>query len=526
MASVAAQDLLWQVPSPPSTVERDEMAPFVDYDQDGYRDFLEIVYPNGFTNPTLTIWITSGRDGALLWSQTNAVRRVGYAGDVDGDGHPVLMMVRECCQGPFVRVLRIYSLHTGQPIWENTGPQNFDYGAAILGNLDVNGDGRSDIVCTTLSVHDSTVFVYDSSGALLYSRPYLPTHFAISLAALGDLDNDGGDDFVVGTNDPTNKGELFVISGRTGSVIRTSFGLQPGDRTSEHASNFGDLDGDGYEDYGAFPYWSASRDMAVTYSGRTGALLRSWNVYANSVVTGEDVDQDGVPDLVHGADYPVAGTFPQMYGSTRAHSGRDGAELWRVDNFVPPFGSGSNGSSQWMEHSASLGLQPGNPYPVIAWLDPQWAVIGTHSGRVRAYRGNLRGQSPVTGTPCSTLPQAPLIGARQTPAGSRITVARAPAGALAWLDLALPHQTAYAGYQLPLDLTAFGLPGCSLYVPPGITVLRFTGTAGIDRGYAAVDLPIQLTAAAAGVDIVAQWLVFDPVTLDHAATAMHALRAQ
>ncbi|MCA8976156.1 MAG: VCBS repeat-containing protein [Planctomycetes bacterium] len=526
IGNLPAQDLLWQIPSPPSTVERLWMTGFVDFDRDGYRDFLEIVYPNGFTNQILHAWITSGRDGSLLWSQQDsALVRLADGGDIDGDGHRDLLMVRDCCQGPYVRVLRAYSLHTGQPIWENIGPQNYNYGRRVIGGLDVNGDGRSDAICTTLSVHDSTVFVYDSSGALLYSRAFLPTHYAISIAALGDLDDDGGDDFVVGTNDPTDKGELFVFSGRTGNIIRTSFGLQAGDRTSEHASSFGDLDADGYDDYGAFPYWSASRAMAVTYSGRTGQLLRTWPVYANSVVTGEDVDQDGVPDLVHGADWPVAGTFPQVYGSTRANSGRDGAELWRVDNFYGGL-TQNNGTYGWMEHSACLGVQPGNPYPVIAWLDLDWFMSNTHGGRVRAYRTNFAGQSPVTGTACSTLPEQPLIGARQSAFGSRLTVAHAPPHALAWLNLALRGANTYAGHQLPLDLTPLGLPGCSLFVPPGITYTRLTGSNGINRGYTAVALPFHLTAATTGIDLGAQWLVFDPVTFDHAATAMHALRAQ
>ena len=56
--------------------------------------------------------------------------------------------------------------------------------------------------------------------------------------------------------------------------------------------------------------------------------------------------------------------------------------------------------------------------------------------------------------------------------------------------------------------------------------LRLLGTTGIDRGYAAVDLPFQLTTSALGISLVAQWLTFDPATLHYGATARHELRAQ
>lgn len=517
-----AQQLLWQIPSPPSSTQRIEMYPYTDHDGDGYRDLLEAVLLNSSTTPTQAIQVVSGRDGSVLWSRTDPVGRLRYAGDMNGDGRPELLVL----QPTFGRIgyvsVSVYSTSANAVLWEASGLESHGFGSAFLGNLDLDADGRPDVVVITSSFTHSWVYAYANSGRPLFSFSLLPTKIAISLGSLGDVNGDGGDDFVIGATDPSDRGALVVVSGRTGAVIRESYGLLPGDRTAEHASNLGDLDGDGVNDYGAFPYWSAFRAMAVAYSGATGALLQSWPIYGNSVVTGEDVDLDGVPDVVYGADYIVS---PNVYGSTRALSGRDGTELWRVDNFRAPPGSGtSNGSSAWMESSASLGVQPGSPYPVIGWLDVQWFAAGTGTGRIRAYRGALDGQGPVTGTPCSNRGAPPQIGARNTTTGARVTVAKAPAGALAWLSLSFPNQTSYGGHPLPLDLSPFGLPGCTMYVAPIALHLRVTGTTGIDRGYAAVDFPFRLTAAATGIDAVAQWLVLDPVTLDYAATAMHRLR--
>jgi hypothetical protein len=160
-------------------------------------------------------------------------------------------------------------------------------------------------------------------------------------------------------------------------------------------------------------------------------------------------------------------------------------------------------------------------------MDLDWFVPGTYMGRVRAYNTARAGQGPITGLPCSSIKQyAPQIGAREATTGARITIAKAPPGALGLLCLALLPQTSYAGLPLPISLAPLGLPGCKLHVGPDAHYLRLLGTTGIDRGYAAADLPFHLTASALGTSIAAQWLVFDPVSLDYGATAKHELLVQ
>ena len=80
---------------------------------------------------------------------------------------------------------------------------------------------------------------------------------------------------------------------------------------------------------------------------------------------------------------------------------------------------------------------------------------------------------------------------------------------------------------MPLELAPLGLPGCLLHVVPQVAFWRITGSGpGHDRGYAFVDLPFALSATAAGIDVFAQWLVLDPVSLEFAATELHVLRGQ
>ncbi|HZN37423.1 MAG TPA: hypothetical protein VFD82_01395 [Planctomycetota bacterium] len=496
------------------------MMPFVDYDRDGYRDFLRVIMvgPVGYA----TLQITSGFDGSTLWTRDDGYYHdpvACYAGDMDGDGEPEIAVLYSFSSAG--RRIDILSVKSNRVLWQVTGSSSGQFGAVMLGDLDVTGDGRPDFVTITKHTSMSDIFVYDTDGALRYIVPCLSQGLiAISLCKMGDMNSDGCDDFLVGCNDTSGRGVQMLLSGQSGALIRQGFGLLPGDKTSEHVSNLGDIDGDGVNDWAAFAYWSASREIAVAYSGQTGAVIRSWVDYANSVVTGEDFDQDGVGDIVTGADWYLS---LNVRGRTICTSGRDGTELWHLDNFQST--TGHNGTSGWMETSASLGVQPGSPYPVVAWMDINWWTTGTYHGRIRAYDMARAGQGPVTGVACSSSGQPPLIGARQTTTGARVTIAKAPPGAVAFLNLALANQTSYGGLPLPINLTPFGLTGCELHVGPLASEWRILGTTGIDRGYAAVDFPFQLVPTL-GTSIVAQWLVFDPATLAYAATAKHELRGQ
>lgn len=530
LQGLPAQDLRWQIPQGPSGDILHQVMPFVDFDGDGYRDLL-LHRERNYAQPnwTYAIEVLSGRDASLLWETTSGgIIRARDAGDIDGDGQHDIALVKYCCAGPLTRVLEMWSTATNQVIWQNTGPFSGDYGRDLLGDLDVDGDGLTDFVTITSDPTDSRVFVYDNSGATRYVLNLVTYGMVISVGKMGDMNGDGGDDFLVGINDGW-RGVVLLVSGMTGAILRTSYGLQPGDKTCDFASNIGDIDADGVDDYAAFPWLTAQRAIVVAWSGQTGLVIRTWDEFANSVIVGEDFDLDGVPDMAIGADWQIA---PNVYGSTRVYSGRDGLELWRINNApFTPYGQGSSGFYGWMEYSASLGVQPGDAYPTIAWIDIDWWQAGSYPGRVRAYRTNYAEQGPIVGTPCSNYGTLPLIGARKFQATpitqrARITVARGPAGGGAWLNFGFANQTSYGGVPLPIDLAAYGLPGCNLYVGPITSAFTVLGATGIDSGYGHFDMVQRLTSATTGVSIVAQWLLFDPVTLSYGGTARHQLKVQ
>jgi len=520
------QQVLWQVPSGPSTEQYLYMARFCDFNGDGVIDYVQRVIDSPSTNGISIVRVISGIDGSPLWQiALSSPTQVRYAGDVDGDGRPDVLVLFNYGG---LRAIEVWSTATNGRLWQVWAPpgvSSYQYGEVLLGNVDLNGDGRPDVVAGTIHVNHSTVYAYDHAGKPLYTIPCLALgRVASSICNMGDVNGDSCEDFLLGCSENTGRGVLVLTSGRDGSDLRLSYGFTAGDYVTDHVTNLGDIDGDGKNDYIGFPAWFTSTGQVIAFSGATGNVIRSWLDFAESVVGGADfdVDLDGVPDLlVNNDDFVVW----NVYGKSRAISGRDGTLLWQVvnDPYVP--GSGiSPGSSGWARYAASLGTQPGHHYPSVAWMEMEWTTSVNNWGRVRAFHTVRTAQGPVTGQGCASHGVVPWIGARQTAAGARVTIAKAQPGAFAFLNLARLPQTSYAGLPLPIDLGPFGLFGCHLLVGPEAAYLRQLGTAGLDRGYAQVDLPFQLSTSTLGTPLAAQWLVLDPPTLGYAATARHDLR--
>jgi hypothetical protein len=166
--ALPAQQLLWQVPIPPqapaiSTVQYLAMGPFPDFNSDGYRDYLQLVLPNSFSGSNQqALQIASGADGSILWSTPQfVVSRFVHAGDLDGDGHPEIAILKH--NG--ARWVEIHSTSTSTVLWQKIGTSSSDFGRAMLGDIDVDGDGRSDFLIATSSNSISDVHVYDSTGS-------------------------------------------------------------------------------------------------------------------------------------------------------------------------------------------------------------------------------------------------------------------------------------------------------------------------------------------------------------------------
>jgi hypothetical protein len=524
-----AQRPLWEVPGAvQSNKQWANLSEFRDFDGDGTRDMLVRYIDRRPGNYFSSIEILSGRTGGVLWGLLlPSVIDVRDAGDTNGDGHSEVLLL----YGGQIRRVQLWSTRTSTMLWStfsDPGANSFMWGDVLSADIDLNGDGRRDFLIGTINANHSTLYAYDHTGTQLWSIDYRAQgRYLFSASRYGDFNGDGIDDFLLGLQgDAQGRGIVAICSGLDGSYLRESLGVQPTNYLCDHVRNVGDIDGDGVHDYAGFPAWFTFTGDCAIFSGADGSVLRTWIDYAESVVGGPDfdLDRDGVPDLLICNEQYIG---PSTYGRARAISGRDGAELWNVDAvpYVP--GGGVPGAYGWGRYSVPLGTLPGHAYPSVAWMEMGYYLNGNWPGRVRAFGGEHINQSRVRGEPCASTGGPPLIGVRKTTTGARVTLAKAPSSAFAVLAMSTQLSPTFGPYLMPLELAPLGLPGCLLHVVPQVAFWRITGSGpGHDRGYAFVDLPFALSATAAGIDVFAQWLVLDPVSLEFAATELHVLRGQ
>lgn len=218
---------------------------------------------------------------------------------------------------------------------------------------DVNGDGLDDVAIGYYS--EQTVFVVfgaeDFTGLTLDSlgdRGFevrgtgsVNGNVGFSLAPVGDLDDDGLDDFgvaevVADTQGRTNNGRVWVLRGRDditdvdlgapadGQVLLTVEGALSEERLGSIAS-VGDVDGDGTDDFllGSYTSTPWGNGVAVpgaayvVFGGATGTVdladlgeagftirgpIRQRDRLGISVAGLGDLDGDGKADLLVGAD--------------------------------------------------------------------------------------------------------------------------------------------------------------------------------------------------------------------------------
>ena len=118
-----------------------------------------------------------------------------------------------------------------------------------------------------------------------------------SLAAMGDLDADGWPDFAMGSievvRDPDALGEVLLVSGKSGKVIR-SIRHAEAFRFGTQLFNCGDVDQDGLNDVVA-----TGGSILSIHSSSSGRILRfERDPTGPDMVTAGYIDGDATPDLV------------------------------------------------------------------------------------------------------------------------------------------------------------------------------------------------------------------------------------
>ena len=289
-------------------------------------------------NPT-NVTVFSGLDGTVLHSVSGDGNHVGGGNDVNGDGYDDFSFTTT--ENP--STMRVLSGIDGSTLIARSARGEFHMRrCAVVGDL--NADGLADVVTANVWWFE----IPANPSHIMVFHGYYERYTEISTSAssreigenvhkLGDVDNDGTNDFLITSNygaDNTmyDGGGVFVFSGADFSLLLSRQGTERNQHLgvpSDAAGSAGDVNDDGHDDIiiGAYrfdPLNNIGRVWVV--SGADGSDL--W-VYTGSA-PGEAIGRavTGIGD-VNGDDH---GDFAySAVGGVSVRSGIDGTEL----HFVP-----------------------------------------------------------------------------------------------------------------------------------------------------------------------------------------------
>ncbi len=170
-------------------------------------------------------------------------------GDVNGDGHPDLIVANQCQSGSYCNGVISVLMGNGDSTFESAvtyGSGGYETNTIVLG--DVNGDGSKDIVAanwcessTNCTNGTATVLLGNGDGTFHAALSY-PGGYQAYAYATGDVNGDGSIDLIVANG---TRG-VSVLLGKGDGTFRAPVTYAAGYEATSIA--LGDLNEDGYMD--------------------------------------------------------------------------------------------------------------------------------------------------------------------------------------------------------------------------------------------------------------------------------------
>ncbi len=403
-----------------------------DVDGDGLGDVLVGAHresPGGSPNHAGRAYLFSGDDGSLLHTLTSPNEEGGGcfgwsisgAGDVTGDGLADVI-VGAYGEDPGSSPdgsgrAYLFDGQTGALVRALASPNEQAagyFGWSMSGLGDVDGDGHDDVVVGAPwedlgpgYANAGRAYVFSGSSGALLGTLTSPSaqdsgYFAWCVSGIGDVDDDGSGDVIVGAHKetpagiPYQAGRVHLFSGATGELIRTfaSPNEEQGGWFGFWVSETGDLDGDSRPDlvvgaYNEDPGGSPTNaGRAYAFSGFSGGLVHTLaspneaegGFFGYAVSEAGDIDCDGCADILVGAPAESSAGSPEQEGRAYVFSGESGAVITELgspsEEYKGYFGCSVSGIAGWsgeITREVVIGA---------CWEDP--GAAPTNAGR--AYR--------------------------------------------------------------------------------------------------------------------------------------------
>jgi Putative Ig domain/FG-GAP repeat len=310
-----------------------------------------------------------------------------------------------------------------------------EFGQSVSPAGDVNGDTYDDLLVgapwwSGQADYEGRAYLFLGSATGLQADPITmdPTdlggaYFGGSVAAAGDVNNDGYDDVIVGapnTGDPSEVveqpggGRAYLYLGSASGPQSSYTTLEPtsqvGAEFGSSVASAGDVNNDGYDDVViGTPYWTgqaASEGRSYLYLGSASGLQASPVTFdptdqaeakfGSSVASAGDVNNDGYDEVIVGAPEWDG----ESAGDGRAYLYLGSASGLQVGPVLDPvyefWGGAEFGSAV-----ASAGDTDGDSYDDVVVGAPLWTGENWAEGAIYLYRGSATGLqlSPATFDP-------------------------------------------------------------------------------------------------------------------------------
>ncbi|HCJ52937.1 MAG TPA: hypothetical protein DHV25_04440 [Candidatus Kerfeldbacteria bacterium] len=257
-----------------------------------------IATPASQGGPQIILSDENGNMLANFFAYSTALR-IGMetvTADVDGDGTKEIITAPGSGAAPQVRVFD-KSGHVLSQFF--AFPSHLRNGVHVTA-ADVNGDGKDEIVVSSMAGAGPQVRVFDGDGNVLTQAFVYNTAFQGGvMVTTGDVDGDGDADIV--TVPESNGGpEVVVMDGKTGDIL-TRFNAYASNLRGGYHVTTGDVNGDGKTDIVVVPQAGHGPQVSVFDSNGT-SILRFFafaSTFRGGVnVSVGDVDNDGSNDIV------------------------------------------------------------------------------------------------------------------------------------------------------------------------------------------------------------------------------------
>lgn len=315
--------------------------------------------------------VFSGATGAVLFSFNGDSQgdwfgfSVGSPGDVNADGRADLLIgaPRDDANGSDSGTAFVLSGMNGSVLFTFHGDQAGDnFGHAVAGVGDFDADGRPDFavgapLATVSGSRRGRVRVYSGLDASIldsFVGSDSDGQFGAAIAGSGDVDGDGLPDILIGAPFEESGGEqtgrAHVYSGSTSNQLFAFNGADKDEQFGRSVAGARDVNGDGRADLMVGAPLSkaggADSGQVQVFSGANGNVLltligQSGGHFGHSVAGPGDVDGNGTPDLIIGADEDD--TNGPNAGAVWGFSGATGALLFGIIGQSGYFGSAVDG---------------------------------------------------------------------------------------------------------------------------------------------------------------------------------------